>query len=77
MTKAVSTVALLLVGILGASARAENWPGWRGPRGDGTSIEDNVPLRWDGATSENILWKVASPGNGHASPIVCFRKCSA
>ncbi|MCA9225867.1 MAG: PQQ-binding-like beta-propeller repeat protein [Planctomycetales bacterium] len=49
---------------------AENWPCWRGPRGDGTSSENNVPTRWNGETGENIRWKVALPGEGHASPIV-------
>jgi hypothetical protein len=24
-------------------ARAENWPAWRGPRGDGSSLEKNLP----------------------------------
>ena len=52
---------------LGA-ARAENWPAWRGPRGDGTSGEQNVPTRW--SPTENIAWKVEVPGTGHASPIV-------
>lgn len=49
---------------------AENWPGWRGPRGDGTTAETSVPLRWDGATGEHIAWKVPVPGVGHSSPIV-------
>lgn len=51
-----------------AAARAENWPGWRGPRGDGTSLESQVPIRW--SATENIAWKVPIPGTGHASPIV-------
>ena len=51
-------------------AAPEDWPGWRSPRGDGTSLEKNVPVRWDGATGENIAWKVEVPGEGHASPIV-------
>ena len=46
---------------------AENWPGWR-PRGDGTSLETNVPVNW--SETENIAWKVEVPGVGHASPIV-------
>jgi outer membrane protein assembly factor BamB len=49
---------------------AENWGGWRGPRGDGTSLENNVPLRWNGLSGENITWKIAVPGIGHSSPIV-------
>ena len=50
-------------------ATAENWPGWRGPRGDGTSLE-TIPTTWNGKSGQNIQWKVKSPGNGHASPIV-------
>jgi outer membrane protein assembly factor BamB len=54
------------------SLRAEDWPCWRGPRGDGTSSEKNVPIQWNAADgkSENIAWKVATPGYGHSSPIV-------
>ncbi|MCX6905706.1 MAG: hypothetical protein NTW03_19940, partial [Verrucomicrobia bacterium] len=53
---------------LAAAAHAENWPQWRGPRLDGTSLEKNLPVRWS-ATS-NVVWKSALPGIGHASPIV-------
>jgi outer membrane protein assembly factor BamB len=56
--------------LLPAVARAENWPCWRGPRGDGTSREQVVPLRWDGPTGQNITWKADIPGWGHSSPIV-------
>ena len=49
---------------------AENWPGWRGPRGDGSSIESNVPTEWDGETGKNIAWKVTTAGTGHSSPVV-------
>jgi hypothetical protein len=49
-------------------AFAENWPCWRGPHHDGTSLEQGVPVYWS-ATS-NVLWKVELPGSGHASPIV-------
>jgi outer membrane protein assembly factor BamB len=51
-----------------AGSQAENWPGWRGPRGDGTSAETGIPVRW--SASENIAWKVPVPGVGHSSPIV-------
>ena len=51
-------------------AEAENWPAWRGPRGDGSSVEKNLPDHWNGPRSENISWKVEIPGKGHASPIV-------
>lgn len=60
----------LTVSVLPAIVRAENWPCWRGPRGDGTSGEKNVPVHWNGETGENIVWRTAIPGEGHASPIV-------
>jgi len=65
-------VGLLIAGLLllaaNRAAFAENWPGWRGPRGDGTSLETNVPVHW--SKTENIAWKAEVPGVGHASPIV-------
>jgi len=48
----------------------ENWPGWRGPRGDGTSAETDVPTKWDGKTGENIAWKTRIEGVGHSSPVI-------
>src|SRR6266496_2064655 len=48
--------------------RAENWPAWRGPRGDGTSLETNLPIHW--SATAHVAWKTEIPGNGHASPIV-------
>jgi hypothetical protein len=47
---------------------AENWPAWRGPRGDGTSLETRAPTEW--SATRNIAWKTAVPGAGHSSPIV-------
>jgi outer membrane protein assembly factor BamB len=49
-------------------ARAENWPGWRGPRGDGISHEKGLSLTW--SETQNIRWKIPIPGKGHSSPIV-------
>jgi outer membrane protein assembly factor BamB len=59
-------VSLFLVAL--GTARADEWPGWRGPRGDGVSDDSNVPLRW--SRTENVRWKVAVPGRGHSSPVV-------
>jgi outer membrane protein assembly factor BamB len=58
----------LVLGVGPLAAVAENWPCWRGPRLDGTSLDKNAPLHWS-ATS-NVAWRVALPGIGHASPIV-------
>ncbi|MCX6926740.1 MAG: PQQ-binding-like beta-propeller repeat protein [Verrucomicrobia bacterium] len=49
-------------------ALAENWPCWRGPRGDGTSAEKSAPTHW--SATNNVLWKTPVAGEGHSSPII-------
>jgi outer membrane protein assembly factor BamB len=62
-------VFLLLTLInLTAVTQAQNWPCWRGPNGDGTSTETNLPVEWD--SNKNVVWKSVVPGTGHSSPIV-------
>jgi outer membrane protein assembly factor BamB len=65
---AVAAVAVALAG----PAMGEDWPCWRGPRGDGTSTDSGAPIHWNGTAGaeENIAWRVDVPGTGHASPIV-------
>lgn len=67
-----SALALALIAVYSwvAPVVAEDWPGWRGPRGDGTSLESSIPEKWDGTTGENIAWKCPIPGEGHGSPVV-------
>ena len=59
-----STACLLVA----CHAQAENWPAWRGPRGDGTSLDKNPPVKW--SATENIVWKTPLPGLGHSSPVI-------
>lgn len=51
-----------------AAAGAENWPGWRGPNGDGTSGEKSIPVKW--SAESNVAWKVPLKYHGHASPVI-------
>ncbi len=60
--------ALLIAATGALHADVENWPGWRGPRGDGSSLDTQVPVQWD--VQKDTLWKTALPGKGHASPII-------
>uniref|UniRef100_A0A7C4LNZ1 Serine/threonine protein kinase n=1 Tax=Schlesneria paludicola TaxID=360056 RepID=A0A7C4LNZ1_9PLAN len=46
----------------------DDWPAWRGPRGDGISPGAQAPLRW--SETENIVWKTAIPSVGRSSVIV-------
>lgn len=46
-----------------------DWPGFRGPEGDGISRDEaSVPATW--SESEHLIWKVDLPGWGSSSPIV-------
>lgn len=58
---------LLLIGIFPAT-NGQEWSGWRGSQGNGTSSETNLPVRWDSKT--NIEWKVEVPGTGYSSPVI-------
>jgi len=64
--KRILALAILLANSANTS-KAEFWASWRGPRGDGTCIEQDVPTNWDPA---GAIWKTEIPGQGHASPIV-------
>ncbi|MCA9162331.1 MAG: PQQ-binding-like beta-propeller repeat protein [Planctomycetales bacterium] len=62
---------LLLIGLVLLVARpawAENWPQWRGPRGDGTSQETGLPTAF--SKTERVAWRVALPGPGGSTPVV-------
>ncbi|HXX94137.1 MAG TPA: PQQ-binding-like beta-propeller repeat protein [Planctomycetota bacterium] len=43
------------------------WAGWRGPRGDGHSLEKGLPVRW---TEESVVWKTPLRGWGQSSPVI-------
>ena len=49
-------------------ARADNWPGWRGPNHQGISAEQKLPVTW--SKSKNVRWKVPVPGAGVSNPVV-------
>ncbi|MCA9218240.1 MAG: PQQ-binding-like beta-propeller repeat protein [Planctomycetales bacterium] len=66
----IRLLTLCIVVTLNGMLQAENWPGWRGPRGDGSSNETNVPIEWDVPSGKNVAWKIAVGGEGHSSPIV-------
>jgi outer membrane protein assembly factor BamB len=70
MNRRVLRFAWALLGLLivGAPGRAGNWPGWRGPHGNGVSEEATAPLEW--SASDGVRWKAAIPGVGVSTPIV-------
>jgi outer membrane protein assembly factor BamB len=71
-------LAVVMLLVSSALLRAEDWPCWRGPRLDGSSLEKSLPLQWSATKAgknkepalDNIAWRTALPGIGHSSPIV-------
>lgn len=51
------------------AAVTKNWPAFRGPNAAGTA-SGKTPTNWDLDSGENVLFKVAIPGRGHASPVI-------
>lgn len=47
-----------------------NFSTFRGPGGNGTAYQKNIPTNWDSETGENILWKVEIPLAGFNSPVI-------
>jgi len=66
--KVVIVVLLWLITDVVSVIQAQNWPCFRGPNGDGTSSEINIPVRWDSVT--NVVWKTPVPGKGYSSPVI-------
>jgi len=66
----IALLSLFITSLTFAPTHAENWPGWRGPRGDGSSNSQRPPLQWNAETGDGIIWKTEIPGIGHASPII-------
>lgn len=63
-------LAILLC--LGTAAVADDWPQFRGPRGDGVVPDADPPTVW--SETKNIKWKIAIPGAGSATPAVWGNK---
>jgi outer membrane protein assembly factor BamB len=48
----------------------KNWPGFRGPEGNGIAYHTDVPTEWDGKSNKNVIWKIPIPLPGFNSPIL-------
>src|SRR5688572_31501871 len=53
---------------LAYSAAADNWPQFRGPKGDGHSTAKNLPTTW--SETNNVRWKTAIHGKAWSSPVI-------
>jgi outer membrane protein assembly factor BamB len=57
-----------LITLTSHSARAENWPQWRGPAFNGSTTEKGLPTTF--SKTENVLWAADMPGPSAATPII-------
>jgi outer membrane protein assembly factor BamB len=68
LTNVIKALLCVFIGLATSSARADNWPHWRGPLANGTAPKADPPITWDAST--NIKWKAELTGRGSATPIV-------
>jgi len=69
-----SLVIVLAVGLaaLVDTGRAEDWTGFRGPAGSGTSEDKALPVEW--SATQNVAWKTKLSGRGWSEPVVAGDK---
>lgn len=69
---ALAIAIVLVSGITGQSgampAEDNNWPHWRGPSRDGSSLETGLPIEW--STTDNISWSLELSVWSGSTPII-------
>lgn len=63
-----SSLSLLLAFVATSTAKAENWPNWRGPFFNGASSETGFPSVF--SKTEGVAWTAELPGEGASTPVV-------
>jgi len=61
-------IAGLALGLFVAPAFAADWPNWRGPNHDGSTVAENLPTSF--STTENVVWAADMPGVSSATPAI-------
>lgn len=62
------TLLFFFLTLLSLPIRAQDWPEFRGPGGQGHSDQRGLPLTW--SETKSVLWKVPIPGRGWSSPAI-------
>lgn len=68
MKQIVAALGMAMLAGIAASSEAGDWPGFRGPHGNGKTDESGLPTEW--SKTENIKWRIDLPGPANGSPIV-------
>jgi outer membrane protein assembly factor BamB len=63
-----AAVFAFALGLQAATPPDQNWPQWRGPQQTGVAPLADPPITW--SETQNIRWKAAIPGGGHATPLI-------
>jgi outer membrane protein assembly factor BamB len=82
LTKALNSAArlqrkqvneeMLVRPILPVPGAETQWPGFRGPTGQGIVYDTNIPLEW--SDTKNVVWRKELPGRGNSSPVIWGQK---
>ncbi|MFN3326313.1 MAG: PQQ-binding-like beta-propeller repeat protein [Bryobacteraceae bacterium] len=65
------TLSLLFAGVILPNIAWCDWPDYRGPARNGTSVEKNLPSQWS-PSGDNLAWK--APYGARSAPIVLNNK---
>jgi outer membrane protein assembly factor BamB len=63
-------LVVLLTASFAAAEPPSRWPSFRGPHATGLADGSSLPDTWNVPKGQNVRWKTAIPGLGHASPVV-------
>lgn len=64
---AILVLILLCSSFSSSSSFGENWDRFRGPNGQGLSVEKNLPVSW---SESDYSWVIKLSGKGYSSPVV-------
>ncbi len=68
MRRLARLLAILLLSPAASALRADDWAHWRGPLGNGASLDATPPVEF--SATKNVRWKMEIPGRGSSSPVV-------
>jgi outer membrane protein assembly factor BamB len=67
MARITVCAVVLSLGLALQLSAGEQWPGFRGPTGDGQAADANLPSE---VAPGNVAWRVDIPGKGWSSPVI-------